>query len=356
MAIVGPSGAGKTTLLRLIAGLEHPTTGRLLLDGDECDELPPSHRDVAMMFEEPALVPGRSVRHHLGIGARLHLGIGPMSLLWERLRGKHRRLATRNGEIDRSVEEIATTLGLKGLLDARVEETSSGERQRTALGRALVRGAGILLLDEPTGRLDAPRRTELRGYLRRIHESFGLTMIHVTHDQTEAMALGTRMGVLCDGRLVQLGRPEDVRDEPTTRFVGSFVGDPPMSFVPGHLVAEERGKRFLAEGNALSVDLSECEQSGQLASTRVILGVRPEHVRLREKEGNCQGTVTATELRGAFTTVDIAVGGVRLSALASTREVPRRGTTIGLELAGWSLFDADTDRALIHHRGKADSP
>ena len=212
LVLVGPSGCGKTTMLRLIAGLESPTAGRVLLDAQDATSWPPLRRDVALVFQDASLYPHLSVRENLAFGPRMQ------------------RLSRQ--AIRERVEQTATQLGLAELLARRPQELSGGQRRRVALGRALARRPRFLLLDEPLSGLDPPARLELRGELARLHRERPTTTVHVTHDQEEAMALGERVAVLHEGVLQQVDVPMSLYHRPANIFVAGFIGSPPMNFFP----------------------------------------------------------------------------------------------------------------------------
>jgi multiple sugar transport system ATP-binding protein len=242
LALVGPSGCGKTTLLRLVAGLEQPDGGTVRLGEQVVNGVPAHRRGVAMVFQRPVLLLGQSVRENLAwswtVGQR---GLG--SLL-RSLVGRPRRSAAQNGEL----VEVARLLGIEGLLDRRAGELSGGQQQRVALGRALLRRAPVCLLDEPLGHLEAALRLQLRRDLRLLSRRFPATMIHVTHDPAEALAVGGRVAVLHDGRLQQVGSPADVLHRPANRFVAAFChSQGPLNFVEGRLHADG-GEVVLAAG------------------------------------------------------------------------------------------------------------
>jgi ABC-type sugar transport system ATPase subunit len=207
MAVLGPSGSGKSTLLRAIAGLEPVDGGRVLIDGVDQAALPPPRRGVAMVFQSFALFPHLSVERNIAFGLRAR------------------------GEPTDVVRETARSLRLEGLLDRRPGELSGGERQRVALARALAAGPRVLLLDEPLSNLDAQLRASARTEIRRVQERTGTTTLHVTHDQDEALALGHRVAVLHEGRVVQVGTPDEIWDRPASTWVARFVGTPPMNIV-----------------------------------------------------------------------------------------------------------------------------
>ncbi len=227
MAVLGPSGSGKSTLLRAIAGLEPVAAGRVLIDGADQSAVPPARRGVAMVFQSFALFPHLDVERNIAFGLRAR------------------------GEATDGVLETARSLRLDGLLDRRPGELSGGERQRVALARALVAGPRVLLLDEPLSNLDAQLRASARTEIRRVQERTGMTTLHVTHDQDEALALGHRVAVLHEGRVVQVGTPDELWERPASPWIARFVGTPPMNVlrapVAGLEVAGEGLVGFRAE-------------------------------------------------------------------------------------------------------------
>jgi len=301
LAVVGPSGSGKSTLLRLIAGLEAPTSGAIRIGGRAADRLAPRERDVAMVFQDPAPYPHLSVFENLAFGLRA--------------RGAPRP------EIPGRVEEVAAMLGLSDCLGRRPAALSGGQRQRVALGRALARRPGILLLDEPFASLDAPLRAAIRADLADLQRRLMTTTILVTHDQAEALALGDRVAVLDCGRLAQVGTPSDVYDRPASKSVAAFVGSPPMSFLPA--------------------------PAGSLG---VVLGLRAEDVRLVEPgeaaappgTPDLLATVRRLEPRGHETIAALDLDGHMLAARFPASRRTRIGETVvvRLDLARASWFDA----------------
>jgi multiple sugar transport system ATP-binding protein len=263
LVIVGPSGCGKTTALRLIAGLETPDGGSILLDGQPLAGVPPKDRDVAMVFQDHALFPHLTVFENMALGLRLR---------------KFPR-----AETAARVAAAAEMLGLTALLERRPAELSGGECQRAALGRALARQPRVFLLDEPLSNLDAPLRLQLRGEIARLRRRLRATMIFVTHDQAEALALADAVAVMKDGAVQQLAPPREIYRRPASRFVAGFIGSPPMNFFEGAL-AEKNGALVFQEragqGPCFSIPLDE-ERSGglrQYSGRQVTLGLRPEHI------------------------------------------------------------------------------
>lgn len=254
LVLFGPSGCGKTTLLRLIAGLEEVTAGSIAWDGATIDRLPPRRRDVAMVFQEPALYPHLRVRGNLAFALKL--------------RGLAR------SEIDHRIHEATAALGIEDLLERRAWELSGGQRQRVALARAIARRARLVLLDEPLSSLDAPLRMQLRREIRRIQQQFGATMIYVTHDQSEALTLGDHIAVMHAGRIEQLADPQTVYDRPATRFVAGLLGTPPMNFLEGRIERGAGDPQFVSASCDWRLPLPEAHA---LAGP-ILLGIRPEFV------------------------------------------------------------------------------
>ncbi len=248
LVLVGPSGCGKTTSLRMVAGLEHVSQGKVTIGDRVVNDVPPKHRDIAMVFQNYALYPHMTVRKNMSFGLRL------------------RRFP--KAEIEERVNDAAEILGLKELLDRKPKELSGGQRQRVAVGRAIVRKPQVFLFDEPLSNLDAKLRVEMRAELNKLHKRLQTTMIYVTHDQIEAMTLGDRIVVMDKGVVQQAATPLDIYDRPANRFVAGFVGTPPMNFSAGRL---ERGNRVLLP-EALARQVSDRVEG------EVVLGVRPEHV------------------------------------------------------------------------------
>ncbi len=225
IALMGPSGCGKTTTLRLLAGLEQPTAGQIVIAGRRAERLPPRDRDVAMVFQQGALYPHLSVRGNLGFGLKL------------------RRTPRR--EIGPRVAEAAAALGISELLDRRPGELSYGQQQRVALGRAIVRRPKLFLLDEPLASLDTALRRQLRHEIRGLHQRLGVPMIYVTHDAGEAMALGQRIAVMREGRLQQAADPQTLYDRPGNQFVASLLGSPGMNFLEGRVEVSDGRPQFI---------------------------------------------------------------------------------------------------------------
>jgi multiple sugar transport system ATP-binding protein len=262
MVLVGPSGCGKTTALRMIAGLEEITTGEVRIGEDVVNGLPPRDRDVAMVFQNYALYPHKSVYDNLAFPLRL------------------RRLA--KSEIDQRVKRIARVLELEEQLPRRPRQLSGGQRQRVAMGRALIREPQAFLMDEPLSNLDAKLRTQMRAEISLLHKELGVTTVYVTHDQVEAMTLGQRVAVLRKGELQQVAGPQELYTRPTNLFVAGFIGSPAMNFFEGR-IEQANGATSVAFGDGQRLVVDDAEQAlaggfGDDNGRRVVVGVRPEHL------------------------------------------------------------------------------
>jgi multiple sugar transport system ATP-binding protein len=256
MVLVGPSGCGKTTSLRMIAGLEEITAGTLRIGDRVVNDVPPKDRDIAMVFQSYALYPHMSVRENLAFGLKLRKVPKP--------------------EIERRVNEAAETIQLQKLLDRKPKELSGGQRQRVALGRAIVREPAVFLMDEPLSNLDAKLRVQTRAEIARLHQRLETTMVYVTHDQVEAMTMGTRIAVMNEGILQQVGTPQKLYDEPINRFVAGFIGSPSMNFVD---VARDGDA---VKGEGMSFPIPTRYRAGMDRASDLVAGFRPEHLELGE--------------------------------------------------------------------------
>jgi multiple sugar transport system ATP-binding protein len=344
LVLVGPSGCGKTTLLRLIAGLETLTDGQIRLGGRVINREPPHRRDVAMVFQRPALYPHLTVRANLSFGLDLQR---PWS---ERLRSWFRRNGTADERPER-IREAAELLELTDVLDRRPAELSGGQQQRVALGRALVRRPAVFLLDEPLSNLDARLRLEMRRQLHLLHRRLRVTMIYVTHDQDEAMALGDRVAVLRHGALQQVDRPAILYEKPANRFVAGFLGWPPMNLLDGRLV-ENDGQLVLVGANAsLPLTGARQEEWRCLTGKEVTLGIRPEHLRIgTEREGDTRLTmaVRLLEKMGPICLVTLQREGWTLTVRHERGTVLPEGETVEVSFAleQAHLFDRESGLAI----------
>ena len=319
--LLGPSGCGKTTTLRLLAGLDTPTRGEVVLDGRNLNGLSPRDRNVAMVFQEHTLYPHMRIAENLGFSLRMQ--------------GEGRK------EIMARVSETAALLGLEPKLKLWPHQLSGGEAQRVALGKALMCKPALLLLDEPLSNLDLPLRRKLREEIRTLQRRNGTTTIHVTHDQNEAMAMGDRIGIMSEGRLLQVGTPKEIYERPNCLFSATFLGSPAINLIPGELLPEERALRW-ALGDSpvpLPEDASRCEG---LASREVWAAFRPEDIRVStrsEKPFNLRGKVEFVQDMGYEVRLVVSCGEntLRVRVTQSSVEVTE-GTTVYLKINMEKMF------------------
>lgn len=346
LVLVGPSGCGKTTTLRLVAGLEACDAGTISIDDVDVTLRAPKDRDVAMVFQNYALWPHMTIRQNLSFGLRLRNNLTPGRLLAARVfrPTRHGQMTGKLHEIDRLVEQTADMLGIADLLERKPAALSGGQQQRAAVGRALVRRPKVFLFDEPLSNLDAVLRVELRRELRRLHDRLQATMIYVTHDQTEAMTLGTRIAVMDGGRVRQLGEPLEIYERPVDRFVAGFIGSPPMNFLAGVLRKEEQGLVLHGDWDLPLGPLA--ARDGLSDGRNVVLGIRPEHVRLStatEPSIAISGTVGLVEPLGYETIVHVSFGRANLTAKAAPHDAPEPGIVVTVHLLTDRIhwFDAE---------------
>ncbi len=327
LTLLGPSGCGKTTTLRMIAGLETPTGGAIRFGDRRVDDLAPGQRNIAMVFQSYALYPHMTVRQNLEYPLKKH-GVP---------REERRRRA----------DELALMLQIGPLLDRRPKQLSGGQQQRVALGRALIRDPEVFLLDEPLSNLDATLRAQLRAELIQLHQRIGKTMVYVTHDQFEAMTMSTRIAVLHQGRLQQVGTPDEVYRRPANRFVASFVGTPAMNFLTGEIAGE--GDRIAIAGVTTPVSLPPERAAAlrELSPARdVIVGLRPEDILVGT--GEASATIKLVEPLGHEALVYLDIGGQSVISRASSEMSLRakESTAIDFRAARLHLFDPASGRRL----------
>jgi sn-glycerol 3-phosphate transport system ATP-binding protein len=321
VVIVGPSGCGKSTLLRMVAGLEEVSGGEIAIGGRVVNDVEPSERDIAMVFQNYALYPHMSVFDNMAYGLR----IAKLS----------------DAEITKRVDKAAKILELGAFLKRRPRELSGGQRQRVAMGRAIVREPSVFLFDEPLSNLDAKLRAQTRLEIRKLHQELGITSLFVTHDQVEAMTLAQRMIVMNGGYMEQIGTPEEVYLRPATTFVASFIGSPPMNLMTG----QARGASFICDGNTLALPAA-APQDGEL-----VLGMRPEHARLGAAgEPGWPFSVEMVEMLGAERLVHGRIGGIAFTVrIDATLPVPGIGDRAALltRLEHLHWFDAKTQARVV---------
>lgn len=320
--LLGPSGCGKTTTLRMIAGLELPTSGEIYINGEEVSQKPASQRDIAFVFQMFALYPHMNVRKNISYPL-VSQGMP-------------------KAQVKAKVEEVARILGIEALLDRPVGGLSGGDRQRVALGRAIVRNPACFLMDEPLGALDAEFREHMAEELRALHDRMHATTVYVTHDQLEAMQMGDKIVVMNHGVVEQFGRPQEIYDWPATTFVANFIGSPPMNFLRfGGMVGHGATSVSLA-GNEVAIPQMLGGASGAL-----ILGVRPENVHL-EDGGPIRGRILASEYLGTTQIVTLETEHGTVKARIGSETPVRIGDTTGLRLDARTITMFDPEgRALL---------
>jgi multiple sugar transport system ATP-binding protein len=344
MVLVGPSGCGKTTLLRLVSGLEEARAGEISIDGKPMKNVPPGKWEVAMVFQNYALYPHMSAYENMAFGLRV-------------------RKCSRE-EIEQRVMETAELLGLMDCLTRKPKELSGGQRQRVALGRAIVRRPGVYLFDEPLSNLDAPMRVQMRTEISKLHKQLGATMIHVTHDQVEAMTMGDRIAVMNRGVIQQVGEPMSIYNQPVNLFVAGFVGWPQMNFFDarvvakdGNLVIEEQnegngtvvGPRFSARlGN------EENELLKGYVGKKIVFGIRPEKMNVSQSAmgtngSNIDAMVEFVEHVGAETFLYLGRGKQSLVArvAAAERAQAKEKLALTFDMNAARFFDPETGRAIV---------
>jgi len=301
LILVGPSGCGKSTLLNIIAGLEEPTEGSISIGERNVVGVPPAQRDIAMVFQSYALYPTMSVAENIGFALEIR--------------------KVPKAERQTRIAEVAAMLQIEHLLDRRPSQLSGGQRQRVAMGRALARNPQLFLFDEPLSNLDAKLRVEMRAEIKRLHQLSGITSVYVTHDQVEAMTLGSRIAVMKGGVLQQLGTPDEIYNRPANTYVATFIGSPTMNLVEGRAASGQ----FVIAGVALALTAPDN------ASKPTLLGLRPEHIRLSDA-ATWRGVVNLVEPTGADTYVVVETPAGKLTVRAAPQTQVRPGDAVGLEI------------------------
>jgi multiple sugar transport system ATP-binding protein len=336
LVLVGPSGCGKTTALRCLAGLEEITDGNILIGDRVVNDVPPKDRDIAMVFQSYALYPHMSVYDNMAFGLKLR--------------------KTPKQEIDRRVKEAAEMLKIGHLLDRKPKALSGGQRQRVALGRAIVRNPAVFLMDEPLSNLDAKLRVETRAEISKLHQRLKTTFIYVTHDQTEAMTMGTRIAVMKDGILQQLDSPQSLYDHPANMFVAGFIGSPSMNFFEGTMQRADGGVRIDLGKFSLPIPSSKLDMVSSHIGKQIYFGIRPEDVhdshyvpRGVDESAKFVSSVTVVEPLGSEVYAFIDNGGKELVS----RLDPRTGARVGqplevvVDMSKMHVFDHETEKAII---------
>ena len=319
--IYGPPGCGKTTILRLLLGLETPDEGEIRIGGRRVNDVPAPDRNLGMVFQNLALFPHMTVRGNLSF---------PL---------KERKVE--RDAIERKVGEVAETLRITSLLDKLPAHLSGGERQRVAIGRSLVRDPNAYLMDEPISALDARLREEMRVELNRLQRELNHTLVYVTHDQEEALSVADRLCVMKEGRIAQIGTPQEIYNSPISRYVAEFVGSPPINIIEGIYDAGKTEFR-VAELDLVLALQGESDQ----ADGKALIGVRPEDVLIERSEGGIAAKIYEVEPLGAFTIINVAAGEQILRAQLSGQPQFELGEPVSVrfDLAKCHFFDAPTGK------------
>ncbi len=334
LVFVGPSGCGKSTALRCLAGLEEITEGEISIGTRVVNDVPPKDRDIAMVFQSYALYPHMDVFDNMAFGLKLR--------------------GTPKAEIRKRVEEAADILGIGELLERKPKQLSGGQRQRVAVGRAIVREPNVFLMDEPLSNLDAKLRVQARAEISKLHQRLETTFIYVTHDQVEAMTMGTRIAVLKDGILQQIDTPQNLYDSPSNVFVAGFIGSPSMNFFEGQLT--ERDGRVLVRTDVFELEMPEdrADTFRPHLGDEVILGVRPEDIHdpnfapVDITQQLVEATIDVTELMGDEVVVYLTKGDVEFLGRFDPRTDAKVGKTMSaaFNMDRMHIFDKMTEKAI----------
>jgi multiple sugar transport system ATP-binding protein len=326
LILVGPSGCGKSTLMNCIAGLEQITGGAILIDEQDVSGMSPKDRDIAMVFQSYALYPTMSVRENIEFGLKI------------------RKLP--QAAIDEEVARVAKLLQIEHLLARKPAQLSGGQQQRVAMGRALARRPKIYLFDEPLSNLDAKLRVEMRTEMKLMHQRLKTTTVYVTHDQIEAMTLGDKVAVMKDGIIQQFGTPQQIYNDPANQFVASFIGSPPMNFIPVRLARQDGRLLALLDSGQARCELPLRGAADALEGREIILGIRPEQIALGAADGNglpaIRAEVQVTEPTGPDLLVFVTLNQTKVCCRLAPDVACRVGDTLNLQFdpARVLLFDA----------------
>ena len=335
---VGPSGCGKSTTLRMVAGLEEITSGELWIGDKLVNDVEPKDRDIAMVFQNYALYPHMSVYDNMAFGLKLR--------------------KTPKDQIDKLVHEAARILDIEHLLDRKPKALSGGQRQRVAMGRAIVRNPKVFLMDGPLSNLDAKLRVQMRIEISKLHQRLETTIIYVTHDQTEAMTLGTRIVVMKDGIIQQVDTPQNLYDRPQNLFVAGFMGSPQMNFIESKAVQSGNDVILAFGSHSIKLPPEKAKKvvDGGYINKTVILGIRPEDVKDDEAfinsspESSLEATVRVYELLGAEVFLYFTVDQFEVTARVNPRTTARPGDTIkiAMDLSKVHVFDKETEKVITN--------
>lgn len=333
---VGPSGCGKSTVLRMIAGLEDITSGTLTIGDQVCNDVEPKDRDIAMVFQNYALYPHMTVYQNMGFALQI-AGVDKAT-------------------IDQKVHEAAALLDIEKLLDRKPKALSGGQRQRVAMGRAIVRHPKVFLMDEPLSNLDAKLRVQMRVVISELHQKLGTTFIYVTHDQTEAMTLGTRIVVMKEGVVQQIDTPTNLYNKPENLFVAGFIGSPQMNFLNALVTLEEDGIHLILD-NGVDIKVDDQHEkalmNGQYIGKSIIFGIRPEDIYdneafIERANHRFDATIDVYETLGAEVYLYFTIGETKCTARVDPRTTAVQGkpSTFAFDLTNYHLFDKTTEKVI----------
>ena len=336
--LVGPSGCGKSTTLRMIAGLEEITEGSLYIEDRQVNDVPPKDRDIAMVFQNYALYPHMTVFENMSFGLKIR--------------------KTPRDEIKQRVEEAAKILEIENLLERKPAALSGGQRQRVALGRAIVRNPKVFLLDEPLSNLDAKLRVQMRLEITKLHQRLNTTFIYVTHDQTEALTMGTRIVVMKDGLIQQVDTPTSLYDRPVNMFVAGFIGSPQMNFI--NVMVEKRGEDVFLKFGENTIKLPEGKakklEGTDYIGKEVVMGIRPESMHDEAvflesmPDSIVNAKVEVVEMLGSETLLHMFIGDISCTARVNPRTKTRSGDVvkIAIDTNRVHLFDKETEKTIVN--------
>lgn len=330
--IVGPSGCGKTTLLRMLSGLEEITEGEIYIDNIKVNDLPPSKREIAMVFQDYALYPHMSVKENMSFALKIR---------------KYPK-----DEIEKRINNAASILKLEHLLDRMPKQLSGGQRQRVAIGRAIVRNPKVFLFDEPLSNLDAKLREEMRIELLKLYQKLNATILYVTHDQIEAMTLASKIVIMNKGIIQQIGTPIEVYSKPQNIFVASFIGSPTINFINGILVYENRKLYLSAHNKMFFIPEFVFPNNKEYINKEVILGIRPDDIIIDnskiDRENTIEGIVDVVELLGSRKNIYIKISETKtICATSKSQEIsPYSKILFSLNYPSIHLFDPKTEKRI----------
>ncbi|SFO83937.1 ABC transporter ATP-binding protein [Pseudomonas borbori] len=339
LILVGPSGCGKSTLMNCIAGLENISGGAILVDDQDISGMSPKDRDIAMVFQSYALYPTMTVKDNIAFGLKM------------------RKMAP--ADIDTEVARVAKLLQIEHLLGRKPGQLSGGQQQRVAMGRALARRPKIYLFDEPLSNLDAKLRVEMRTEIKLMHQRLKTTTVYVTHDQIEAMTLGDKVAVMKDGIIQQFGTPKQIYNDPANLFVASFIGSPPMNFIPLRLQRRDGQLLALLDSGQARCELPLGAMEAGFEDREVILGIRPEQILLATAESRNQSSIRAEveviEPTGPDTLVFVELNQTKVCCRMAPDDAPQVGQTLELQFDPGKvlLFDAKTGERLLPGKSRA---